>query len=73
MADIYVHYVNTIVNAFGATQLEWDVLAEVDGMKEWNKAMSETEIAKSVQADSQANMPEFMQHVKALIQAANAK
>lgn len=73
MADIYVHHVNTIVNAFGATQLEWDVLAEVDGMKEWNKAMSETDIAKSVQADSQANMPEFMQHVKALIQAANAK
>ncbi|GAF56721.1 maleylacetoacetate isomerase [Psychrobacter sp. JCM 18901] len=73
MADIYVHHVNTIVNAFGATQLEWDVLAEVDGMKEWNKAMSETDIAKSVQADSQANMPEFMQHVKAQIQAANAK
>ena len=45
MADIYVHYVNTIVNAFGSTQLEWDVLAEVEGMKEWYKAMSETDIA----------------------------
>lgn len=29
MADIYVHYVNTIVNAFAATQLDWDVLAEI--------------------------------------------
>lgn len=73
MADIYVHHVNTIVSAFGSTQLEWDVLAEVEGMKEWNKAMSKTDIAQSVQADSQANMPEFMQHVKSQIQANSAK
>ncbi|MGO2340031.1 MAG: glutathione S-transferase family protein [Psychrobacter sp.] len=73
MADIYVHYVNVIVSAFACTQLDWDVLAEVEGMKEWNKSMSQTDIAQTVNADSQANMPEFMQHVTAQIKAANAK
>jgi glutathione S-transferase len=72
MADIYVYYVNTIVNAFGASQLNWDVLAEVPGMKEWNDSMSQTVIAQKVEADRLANMPEFMQKVKAQIQAANA-
>ncbi|MBA6340925.1 glutathione S-transferase family protein [Colwellia sp. MB02u-10] len=72
MADIYLHYVNTIVSAFGASQLEWDVLAEVPGMKEWNNAMSQSAIAQKVEADRQANMPEFMQKVTAQIKAANA-
>lgn len=73
MADIYVHYVNTIVNAFAATQLDWDVLAEIPGMKEWNDAMSQSDIAQKIEADRLANMPEFMQHVKAQIQAAQSK
>lgn len=73
MADIYVHYVNTIVDAFASSQLDWDVLAEVSGMKEWNQTMSKTDIAQAVEADRLANMPEFMQHVKAQIQAANAR
>ncbi|MGX9462605.1 glutathione S-transferase family protein [Shewanella sp. A14] len=72
MADIYVYYVNTIVSAFGSRQLDWDVLAEIPGMKQWNDAMSQTVIAQKVEADRLANMPEFMQKVKAQIQAANA-
>lgn len=73
MADIYVHYVSTIVNAFAATQLDWDVLAEIPGMKEWSKVMSQSDIAQKIEADRLANMPEFMQHVKAQIQAAQSK
>ena len=73
MADIYVHYVNTIVTAFASTQLDWDILAEVAGMKEWNYSMSQTDIAQTVNVGSQVNMPEFMQHVTAQIQAANTK
>lgn len=72
MADIYVYYVNTIVSAFGSSQLNWDVLAEIPGMKQWNDAMSQTVIAQQVEADRLANMPDFMQKVKAQIQAANA-
>ena len=71
MADIYLYYVNTIVSAFGSSQLEWDVLAEVSGMKEWNNAMSQSAIAQKVEADRQANMPEFIQKVTAQIKAAN--
>ena len=73
MADIYVHYVNTIVNAFASTQLDWDVLAEIPGMKEWNDTMSQSDIAQKIEADRLANMPKFMQHVKAQIQAAQSK
>lgn len=73
MADIYVHYVNTIVNAFASTQLDWDVLAEIPGMKEWNDTMSQSDIAQKIEADRLENMPKFMQHVKAQIQAAQSK
>ena len=73
MADIYVYYVNTIVNSFGASQLEWDVLAEVPGMKEWNNTMSQLAITQKVEADRLANMPEFIEKVTAQIKAANAK
>jgi len=72
MADIYLYYVNTIVSTFGSSQLGWDVFAQVPGMKEWNDAMSQSVIVQKVEADRLANMPEFMQKVKAQMQAANA-
>ena len=72
MADIYVYYVNTIVSQFGSSQLDWDILAEVPGMKKWNDSMSQSDIAQNVEADRLENMPEFIQKVKTQIQAANA-
>lgn len=73
MADIYVYYVNSIVSKFGTSQLDWDVLADIPGMKEWNEIMSQTDIAQRIEADRLANFPEFMQKVTAQFQAANAK
>lgn len=73
MADIYMHYVNAIVQAVGSTQLDWDVLAEIPGMKEWSKTMRQSDIAQKIEADRAASMPEFMTHVKAQIQAAQSK
>lgn len=73
MADIYMHYVNVVVIGCASTQLDWDVLAEIPGMKEWNKTMSQSDIAQKIEADRVANMPEFMTHVKAQIQAAQPK
>ncbi len=73
MADIYVHNVNLIVNTFASSQLDWDVLAEIDGMKTWNNTMKQTDIAQAIEADRMANMPDFMQHVQAQIKAANTK
>ena len=73
MADIYMHYVNVVVIGCASTQLDWDVLAEIPGMKEWNKTMSQSDIAQKIEADRIANMPEFMTHIKAQIQAAQSK
>jgi glutathione S-transferase len=69
MADIYVYYVNTIVSTFGSSQLEWDILAEIPGMKEWNDSMSQSVISQNVEADRLANKTEFMQKVKAQVKA----
>ncbi|MGP5211572.1 glutathione S-transferase family protein [Psychrobacter alimentarius] len=73
MADIYMHYVNVVVKACAQAQLDWDVLAEIPGMKEWSKTMSQSDIAQKIEADRVANMPEFMTHIKAQIQAAQPK
>ncbi|WP_158969923.1 glutathione S-transferase family protein [Paraglaciecola sp. L3A3] len=73
MADIYVYYVNTIVNTFASRQLNWDVLADIPGMQAWNDSMSQSAIAQKVEAERLANMPEFMQKVKAQVQAAQLK
>ncbi|WP_286739026.1 glutathione S-transferase family protein [Psychrobacter sp. UBA3068] len=73
MADIYMHYVNVVVKACASTQLDWDVLAEIPGMKEWSDTMRQSDIAQKIEADRLANMPEFMTHVKAQIQAAQPK
>ncbi|MGB3384786.1 MAG: glutathione S-transferase family protein [Marinomonas sp.] len=73
MADIYVYYVNSIVSKFGASQLNWDLLAEIPGMKAWNESMSQSAIAQTVEADRLANWPEFIQKVTAQVQAAKTK
>lgn len=73
MADIYVYYVNTIVSQFGARQLDWNIMAEVPGMQAWNDTMSQSAIAQQVEADRQANMPEFLHTLQAQFQAARAK
>mgnify|MGYP003636710643 CR=1 FL=1 len=73
MADIYVYYVNAIVSKYASVQLDWDVLAEIPGMKEWNESMSQSLIAQKIEADRLTNMPEFIQKITALISASKAK
>ncbi len=63
MADIYVHYCNAVVTAIGSKQMEWDILAEIPGMKEWTRSMRETDIARKVEADRRANEPDFYAYV----------
>jgi glutathione S-transferase len=64
MADIYVHYVNAVVNGVGAKQLEWDILAEIPGMPAWHQQMADTPIARGIEADRRANEPEFMAYIR---------
>lgn len=63
MADIYVHYVNSVVGSIGSKQLEWDIMAEIPGMREWNSNMRDTDIARAVEADRLANEPEFTAYI----------
>jgi len=71
MADIYVYYVNVIVTTFATSQLDWDPLAEIPGMKEWTETIGQSAIAQQVDADRLANKPEFMQKLNAQFHAAN--
>ena len=63
MADIYVHYANAVVSSIGSRQLDWDILAEIPGMKEWNRDMRDTDIARAIEADRRANEPEFTAYI----------
>jgi glutathione S-transferase len=63
LADIYVHYVNAVVNSIGSKQLDWDILAEVPGMKEWNRGMRDSDIARTIETDRRANEPEFSAYI----------
>ncbi|TYK64552.1 glutathione S-transferase family protein [Colwellia echini] len=71
MADIYVYYVNTVVKSIASSQLNWEILADIPGMKEWDVAMGKSDIAQSVEADRKENMPEFMQKVTLQMKASN--
>jgi glutathione S-transferase len=73
VADIYVYYVNTIVSTFGSSQLDWDILAEIPNMKEWNQSMGQSDITKKVEADRLANMPDFLQKLKGQFKPVNTK
>jgi glutathione S-transferase len=63
MADIYVHYANAVVGSIGSPQLDWDILAEIPGMKEWNREMRNTDIAHAIETDRRANEPEFTAYI----------
>ncbi len=64
LADIYVHYVNSVVNSIGSRQLDWDILAEVPGMQEWNSGMRESDIARTIEADRKADEPGFHAYIR---------
>ena len=63
IADIYVHYVNAVVMAIGCPQMDWDIIAEVPGMKEWGLAMRDSDIARQVEEERKANEPEFFEYI----------
>ena len=67
MADIYVHYVNSVVRGIGSKQLEWDILSEIPGMTEWTASMKETDIAQKVEAERAANEPEFTAYITKML------
>jgi glutathione S-transferase len=72
MADIYVLYVNNLVGSVGSEQLDWDILAQVPGMKDWNASMRDSDIAREVEAGRLANQPGFKAYIADFMAAQRA-
>lgn len=64
LADIYVYYVNAVVMGVGSPQMEWDIVAEMPGMKAWSSLVGDTDIARRVDADRRANEPDFHRYIQ---------
>ncbi|NNC98572.1 MAG: glutathione S-transferase family protein [Gammaproteobacteria bacterium] len=69
MADIYLRYVMSVVDMVGHSQLEWDIGADINGLKEWQAIMASSDTSEKVDADRKAGEAEFF----AMIQARMAK
>lgn len=70
LADIYLRYVLAIPKLVGPSQLQWDVLPTVPGLAEWDARMAKEAVSQQVDADHQANMPDFMAYVSKAMQKA---
>ncbi|MGB5325372.1 MAG: glutathione S-transferase family protein [Pseudomonadales bacterium] len=68
MADIYLRYVMGIVDV-ASRKLGWDIGAEMNGQKNWQKMMSESDISKRVDADRAENEAAFFEMVQQRIAA----
>jgi len=64
MADIYLRYVFKVV-ALGSDKIGWDIIAEIGGATEWNAMMANSDIARRIDADQEADTPGFFAHIKA--------
>lgn len=63
MADIFLRYALAIPKLVGPSQLDLDVLAAVPGLAQWDEMMADTDIARKIDADQQANTEEFMAYL----------
>ena len=59
MADIYLRYVLKVVELAGSTKLDWDIAGQIDGLKAWQEKVSDSDIARRIDADQEANGPAF--------------
>ena len=59
-ADIYLRYALLIPKMIGPAQLDWDICASINGCQQWEAMMADSDVSKTVDADAQANAPEFM-------------
>jgi glutathione S-transferase len=63
-ADIYLRYALAIPKMIGPAQLDWDIVASIDGLADWDAMMADTDIARKIDADQAENTPEFMARLK---------
>jgi glutathione S-transferase len=63
VADLYLRYALVIPRLVGPSLLDWDVVAAVPGLSQWDDMMADTDIARKIDADQAANRDEFMGHL----------
>ncbi|MCB1730232.1 MAG: glutathione S-transferase family protein, partial [Halieaceae bacterium] len=63
LADIHLRYALAIPKLVGPTQLDFDVVAAVDGLAQWDAMMADSDISRKIDADRSANLPDFMAYV----------
>ena len=61
LADIYLRYTLAIPKIVGPAHLDWDIMAEVDGLAEWDSTMADSDISRKIDEDTEANAAEFME------------
>lgn len=66
LADIYVRYALAIPKMVGPSLLDWDIVASVDGLGQWDAMMADSDIARKIDADMKDNLTEFMAYVASL-------
>jgi len=64
MADIYLRYVLSVVESAGVSKMNWDIVAEVPGLKQWQAMMADSDISRRVDADQAANAKGFFAYLK---------
>lgn len=65
LADIYLRYALAIAKLVGPKFLQWNPLDAVEGLKEWDELMADSDIARQIDADQQENAKPFMAYVAA--------
>jgi glutathione S-transferase len=63
LADIYLRYVLGVVD-IASKQLSRDFCAEIHGLADWRSMMADTDIARRIDADQEANGPAFFAYLK---------
>jgi glutathione S-transferase len=64
MADIYLRYVLSVVESSGSSKMNWDIVDQVPGLKQWQAMMADSDISRRVDADQAANAKGFFAYLK---------
>ena len=64
LADIHLRYALAIPSMVGPSQLDWDILAAVDGLPQWYEMMANSDISRKIDADMRDNAEDFMAYVQ---------
>jgi hypothetical protein len=63
LADVFLRYTLAIPQMVAPSQLDWDVMAAVEGLANWAALMADSDSSRKVDADQRDNTEDFMAYV----------